>query len=124
MLKKRKIKIIFKRCIFMPKPKDRSRSVRRIKYRTQQGESRIRYRRREKGKKHKCAISGKVLSGVHSTRSIAKTKRRPTRPFGGRLSSSIMRKVLKLRVRLAEGLISIDDVPVRFLPYMQGKKKK
>ncbi|PIT84406.1 50S ribosomal protein L34e [Candidatus Micrarchaeota archaeon CG10_big_fil_rev_8_21_14_0_10_45_29] len=108
----------------MPLPKNRSNSVRKIKYRAPDGTSRVRYRRRKKGKTHRCAISGEKLTGVHSTQSVAKTKRRPTRPFGGRLSPSVSRKVLKLRSRLAEGEITMDEVPIEFLPYMKGKEKK
>jgi large subunit ribosomal protein L34e len=108
----------------MPLPKNRSNSVRKIKYKTQQGDSRVRYRRRVKGKKHTCAISGKLLSGVNSLRSKAKSKKRPERPFGGRLSPSVSRKVVKLRSRLNEGEISIDEVPVELLPYVVVKKKQ
>lgn len=108
----------------MPLPKNRSNSVRKIKYKTPQGESRIRYRRRAKGKKSYCAISGKLLSGANSLRSKAKSKKRPQRPFGGRLSPSVSRKVIKLRARLNEGEISMDQVPVELIPYMHVKKKQ
>ena len=46
----------------MPIPKNRAPSVRKIKYRAPSGESRVRYRRRIKGGKHYCALSGEKLT--------------------------------------------------------------
>ena len=104
-------------------PKNRSNSVRKIKYRTQQGDSKTRYRRKEKGKKHVCAISGARLTATHSTRRIAKSKRTPSRIFGGRLSPAVTKKVLKLRSRLEQNLITLEDVPVDLLEYVKKPAK-
>lgn len=108
----------------MPLPKNRSNSVRKIKYKTPSGESKIRYRRRKKGNVHACAISGERLTGVNSKQGTTKSKRRPTRPFGGRLSSAVARRVIKLRTRLAANEISIDDVPIEFIPYVKDGLKE
>ncbi|MFA5108443.1 MAG: 50S ribosomal protein L34e [Candidatus Micrarchaeia archaeon] len=107
----------------MPLPKNRSNSVRTIKYKTPSGENRIRYKRRVKGNKHVCAVSGQLLTGVNSFSTIAKSKRKPSRPFGGRLSPSVSRKVIKLRARLADKQITLDDVPIELLPYMKSGKQ-
>ncbi|MFH1095042.1 MAG: hypothetical protein V1728_02385 [Candidatus Micrarchaeota archaeon] len=107
----------------MPVPKNRSNSVRKIKYRTPQGDSRTRYRRRIKGTRHHCAVSGQLLTGTNSLQSVAKSTRRPNRPFGGRLSPAAARRVIVLRSRLAEGLITKDDVPVELLDYVRDVKK-
>jgi large subunit ribosomal protein L34e len=108
----------------MPVPKNRSNSVRTIKYRTPSGKSAIRYRRRVKGGKQFCAVSGDLLTGTHATRSLKPSMRRPERPFGGRLSPSVARRVTIFRSRLAQGLVTVDDVPVALLPYVKDVKKQ
>lgn len=108
----------------MPVPKNRSNSVRNIKYRAPSGKSRIRYRRRTSGMRHYCAVSGERLAGTHSVSGLTPSSRRPERPFGGRLSPSVMRRVLKLRTRLAQGLVNIGQVPIALLPYVKDALKK
>ncbi len=108
----------------MPLPKNRSNSVRKIMYKAPDGESRIRYRRRKKVKNHYCAISAQKLTSVSSDSTIAKSKRIPNRPYAGRLSPSVSRKVIKLRTRLENNEITLDDVPVEFLPYVKDCVKK
>ncbi|MFH0927548.1 MAG: 50S ribosomal protein L34e [Candidatus Micrarchaeota archaeon] len=106
----------------MPLPKNRSNSVRKIKYKSPSGESRIRYRRRKKTGIHSCALTGQRLTGVNSIQGASKSSRRPTRPFGGRLSPSASRRVIKLRARLANNEITLEQVPIELLPYV-GKKQ-
>jgi len=108
----------------MPLPKNRSNSVRKISYKTPSGASRIRYRRRKSGNEHNCAITGQRLTGVTSAQGIASSKRTPARPFGGRLSPSAARRVIKLRARLAENEITLDEVPIEFLPYVTPNVKE
>ncbi len=55
---------------------------------------------RKRPKIAKCAICGKPLSGVpreipSKIRKLAKTEKRPNRPYGGYLCPSCMRKVMK-----------------------------
>ncbi len=107
----------------MPTPKNRAASVRKIKYRAPSGESRVRFRRRVSGKVHRCALSGAKLTGVHSQRGIPAGQRRPNRPFGGRLTPAMSRRVIIYRARLASGQISLDDVPLAMLPYMTNSRK-
>jgi len=81
----------------------RSRSKRRIKVKTPGGNNVIHYRAR-KPAKAKCAECGKILPGVPRERPIhmrkmAKTEKRPERPFGGKLCSSCSRKTIKQRVK-------------------------
>jgi large subunit ribosomal protein L34e len=103
----------------MPLPRHRSNSVRKIKYKSPSGESRVRYRRRKKGNTHSCALTGEKLTGVNSKQGVSKSSRRPNRPFGGRLSPAATRKVIKLRARLEGKEITLEQVPVEFLPYMK-----
>ena len=106
----------------MPTPKNRAASVRKIKYRTPSGESRVRFRRRVKGRTHRCALSGDKLTGVHSQRGLPAGQRRPNRPFGGRLTPAMSRRVIVYRARVDSGQLTLDDVPLAMLPYMKTKK--
>ena len=107
----------------MPTPKNRAHSVRKIKHRVPSGQSRVRYRRRVKGKVNVCALSGERLTGVHASRALKPSARRPNRPFGGRLSPSMTKRVITLRARLAAGQISVEEIPLSILPYVQNAKK-
>ncbi len=80
----------------MPAPRQRSRSLRKVFVKTPGGITRVHYRKR-KPSKAKCAICGKPLHGVprerpYKIRNMAKTQKRPERPYGGVLCSSCMRK--------------------------------
>ena len=80
----------------MPAPRLRSRSLRKIFRRVSGGRTSIHYKKR-KPKTAKCGNCGAVLKGVPRAfpfrmRSMAKTKKRPERPFGGVLCSRCMRK--------------------------------
>ncbi len=108
----------------MPSPKNRAKSVRKIKYRVPAGVVRVRFRRRVSGKVHHCALSGEKLTGVHSQRGLAAGKRTPNRPFGGRLTPAMTRRVIIYRARLASGQITIDEVPLAILPYEKSQSKK
>ena len=87
----------------MVRPKLRSRSLRRKKVRTPGNRSITQYKKR-RPKVAKCGICGKPLHGVPrlnpaDMRKLAKTKRRPERPYGGNLCSSCMRDLLRKTVR-------------------------
>jgi large subunit ribosomal protein L34e len=87
----------------MVRPKLRSRSLKRKKVRTPGNRLITRY---EKRRPHvaKCTICKKPLHGVPrlnpvELRKLAKTKRRPERPYGGNLCSSCMRDLLRKTAR-------------------------
>ena len=87
----------------MPAPRLRSRSLRRLYRRVPGGRTNIHYKRK-KPKSAKCANCGAVLKGVprelpYKMRGMAKTKKRPERPFGGVLCSRCMRLEIIKRVR-------------------------
>ncbi|OIO20637.1 hypothetical protein AUJ17_04755 [Candidatus Micrarchaeota archaeon CG1_02_47_40] len=105
----------------MTLPKNRSRSVRKIYGRTPQGKSRIRYKRREKGKAHACAVSAVRLFGTTSQKKTSKTQKVPNRMFGGHLSAKITERIVRLRSRLAGGEISISDIPINIRKYLGVK---
>ena len=82
----------------MPAPRLRSRSLRKIFRRVPGGRTSIHYKKR-KPKTAKCGNCGAILQGVprefpFRMRSMAKTKKRPERPFGGVLCSRCMRKTI------------------------------
>lgn len=60
--------------------------------------------RREKPKAAKCARCGKPLHGVPKAhpseiRKMSKSKRRPSRPYGGHLCSHCMRELFREKAR-------------------------
>ncbi len=80
----------------MEPAKSKSRSFRRKQVRTVSGTKRVYVKR--KPKLGTCHVTGEKLKGVPRQRvpklkNIAKSSRRPQRPFGGVLSSRAARKV-------------------------------
>ncbi len=85
----------------MPKPSQRT-SVKKVKVKVPSGTLKT-YLRKKRNKPAVCGVCGKPLSGVPNLnalkmRTIAKTKKRPERPFGGNLCSSCMRNKIKRRL--------------------------
>ncbi len=81
----------------------RSRSLRRIMVKVPGGTTKLVYKRR-KPDKPICSVCGDVLKGVlreipSKMKNIAKTKKRPQRPYGGVLCSECMRKLMISRAR-------------------------
>lgn len=82
---------------------ERSRKRRRVKVRIPGGKTKLVYKRR-KPSAAKCAKCGAVLKGVPRALSaginkLAKTQRRPERPYGGVLCSKCMRRKIIGKVR-------------------------
>ena len=87
----------------MPAPRLRSRSLRKVFRKLPGGRTDIHFKRR-KPKLAKCGNCGAKLKGVprelpYKMRNIAKTKKRPERPYGGVLCSRCMRQEIINRVR-------------------------
>jgi len=80
----------------MPAPRQRNRSLRKVKVRVPGGRNTTHYRKR-KPAKAVCSACGKILKGVprerpYKMRKMGKTEKRPERPFGGNLCSECSRK--------------------------------
>ncbi len=87
----------------MPEPYKRSRSLRRIKITTPSGKHVIHYEKR-KPSIAKCGECGKELAGVpragpREMKRLAKTERRPQRPYGGNLCTACMRKQMVFKAK-------------------------
>ena len=87
----------------MPRPALRSRSLKKIRKRLPGGASIIHYIRK-RPKRAACAKCKKPLHGVSSgltskVRSLAKSKKRPTRPYGGKLCSKCTKEEMKSKIR-------------------------
>ena len=87
----------------MPAPRLRSRSLRKLFRKVPGGRTVIQYKRRKPKSAH-CSDCGAALKGIprgrpFKMRSMAKTKKRPERPFGGKLCSRCMRLEFINRVR-------------------------
>ncbi|MBI4016539.1 MAG: 50S ribosomal protein L34e [Candidatus Aenigmarchaeota archaeon] len=89
----------------MVAPRYRSRTFRRVFVKTPGGQVVLHYKKR-KPAQAQCAKCSSLLSGVPRVRArelqhMAKTAKRPQRPFGGQLCSSCMRQVIVDSVRKA-----------------------
>ena len=67
------------------------------------GRTVVHFKKKKPGKA-KCGSCGKILAGVprerpHKMKKMAKTKKRPERPYGGNLCSACMRKKIVEGVR-------------------------
>ena len=87
----------------MPAPSKRSRSFRKVHRRVPGGRTSLHYERKKPGKA-KCGRCKAVLKGVPRERPykmmrMAKTKKRPERPYGGVLCSKCMRELFKEKSR-------------------------
>ncbi|MDO8869966.1 MAG: 50S ribosomal protein L34e [Methanobacteriaceae archaeon] len=87
----------------MPANRFRSRSYKRTFKRTPGGKTVLRYKKK-KPSKHVCGECGKLLHGVprgrpYEIKKLAKTKKRPNRPYGGYLCSECSRKLFKTEAR-------------------------
>ncbi|HQT44930.1 MAG TPA: hypothetical protein PLO51_03055 [Candidatus Micrarchaeota archaeon] len=103
----------------MPFPKNRSRSVRRIKVRTMKG-STTRYERRDKEGAHLSAFSGKKLQAVTNARAVPKSMRRPNRMFAGALTAKEAQMAISFASRVKEGTMKMDDVDIELRKYVLG----
>jgi len=106
----------------MPKPKDRSRSKRKVFKRVPGGKTKLTFRKKKHTDKHRCAICKNVLQATHSKKKLTKTQRKPERLFGGHLCHKCTDKVVTYAARLKEGIIAVDDIEIRFRPYVKQVK--
>jgi len=87
----------------MTAPRLRSRSLRKVFRKVPGGRTSIHFKRKNP-KAAKCGNCGAVLKGIprvlpFKMRTLAKTKKRPERPYGGVLCSKCMRLEMINRVR-------------------------
>ena len=81
----------------------KSRSFRRVKTRTPKSKVKIVHTRR-KPSKARCAICGKELHGVKRVlpselKKYSKSQKRPSRPYGGYICASCLRKLMREKAR-------------------------
>jgi len=77
----------------------KSNTFRKVFVKTPGGKTVVHHKRRKPGHA-KCAVTGKQLKGVPrdipaNIRKLTRSQRKPSRPFGGNLSSEAMRMVMK-----------------------------
>jgi len=87
----------------MPRPRHRSRSLRRVYVRLPGGDTVIHYEKRRPGPA-RCAICGRPLNGVPrlrpvELRKLPKTAKRPERMYGGVICPECLAKLLKKTIR-------------------------
>ena len=87
----------------MPAGKHKSGTLKKVARKAPGGRTKVRFEKR-KPSIARCSGCGRPLSAVprdrpYKMRKMAKTKKRPERPFGGVLCSSCMRKQMVARAR-------------------------
>jgi len=87
----------------MPEGRFKSRTFRRVNKKTPGGKN-IRQYKKRKPEPHKCANCGKLLKGIprerpYKMQNMGVTKKRPERPFGGKLCSKCSRDLIKQEAR-------------------------
>ncbi len=87
----------------MPRPSQRTRSRRKVKVRTPGGRVVIHYEPRRPGPA-RCAICGRPLHGVPrlrpvELRKLAKTEKRPERPYGGYICPRCLARLYREAIR-------------------------
>ncbi len=87
----------------MPAGRYKSRSLRRV-YTKLSGSKVVVHYKKRKPSKAVCIVCGDALKGVprerpYKMQNMAKTKKRPSRPYGGVLCSKCMRAKLKEKVK-------------------------
>lgn len=107
----------------MPRPKERSRSRRKVSIRMPGGKTKVVSKKKIHPDKQRCAICKSVLQATHSDKKMSKTQKRPERKFGGHLCHKCLDKVITHSTRLNEGVIAIDDVEIRYRPYVKKLSK-
>ncbi len=100
-------------------PKNRSKSVRKIKFRTSKG-SKIRYKRRDKEGRHISAFSGKLLQAVTNKRATPKSMRRPNRMFAGALTAKETQMVISYASRIKDGSMNMEDIDIELRKYVSS----
>ena len=82
----------------MPRPRYRTKSLRKVNVRTPGGKNVIHYEKRNKGW-YKCALCGRPLAGVpREPKKYAKSSRRPERPYGGYLCTKCLTRELTIEI--------------------------
>lgn len=85
---------------------------------------------KKKTGKHVCAISGKPLQGMpHGKRAfevarLTKTQRRPENPLASMISPDVRKDIYLQAVMLKYNVITLDDVDLRYLKYIDMIKNK
>ena len=103
----------------------RERRLRKVRVRTPGGRVVTRFRR-EKPSKHRCAICGNELFGVphgrtsSQVRKLSKSEKRPERVFGGVLCANCTKRVIELAVYVKSGAKKIDEIDIRYRPYVEN----
>ncbi|MBI2041384.1 MAG: 50S ribosomal protein L34e [DPANN group archaeon] len=100
----------------------RSVSLKKIRVRVP-GSSTVTHYKYAKHAKPACGICGAELHGVAAgrpseIRKLARSERRPERPFGGVLCSDCMRKILILRAQVKFKEVRPEEIPISLRSYV------
>jgi len=97
------------------------KAMRKLWKKTPSGSKLVLVRRKKEGK-HRCALCHFILPTVQN--SGKKSEKVPQRAFGGHLCFNCLKKVIKTATLVKEGEISIEDVSLKIIPYVNLLIKK
>ena len=100
-------------------------SSRKVQRKTPGGRTTV-HHKRKKPANAQCALCGTFLQGMPrgnrtEIRKLAKSKRKPERPYGGQLCSACTRYILTYKSQLKHKQIKEKDLPIHAKPYILGK---
>lgn len=95
------------------KPRQRSRSMRKIFRRTPKGKTKI-FTKRRKKEKNSCELCGMEIKRIKSD----------ARVFGGKLCPRCVVKIISIYTRVINGEIKMEDVGVIYRNYVSALKGK
>lgn len=83
----------------MPRPAQRSRSLRRVKTKTPGGRTVVHYEKKAKGA-HRCPVTGLEIGGMNKkVYRFGVSTKAPNRPYGGVYSHKVLARALRRAIR-------------------------
>ncbi|MEM3361872.1 MAG: hypothetical protein QXV83_03060 [Candidatus Anstonellaceae archaeon] len=99
-------------------PKNRSNSIRKLKRKTPSNRTTILFKKRTKQKKFSCALTNKKLAGTSFSKSLAKSKKVPNRPYAGQLIAKEARRLIKYKELLRSNQITLEQIPSKYHKFL------
>ncbi|MEM3609467.1 MAG: hypothetical protein QW076_00965 [Candidatus Anstonellales archaeon] len=103
----------------MPKPKNRSRSVRKLFKRLPSGKTEIRFKNRKSKSIQRDAVTKEPLQGVSNDKSLSKSERTVSRRYGGHLSHKTVQQIIEYATLIEQGEMALKDVPLSLRKYVK-----
>ncbi|MCX8166623.1 MAG: 50S ribosomal protein L34e [Candidatus Micrarchaeota archaeon] len=108
----------------MPKPKNRSRSMRKLYRKLPSGKTVTRFKRKNSENMQRDAITKEPLQGTSNSRKLSKSEKSVTRKYGGYLSHRNVQKIMEYATLIEQGELSLKDVPLSMRKYVKNEVER